>query len=210
MRRPGSLELVALLLLAAGALSACGIGSDDRPRNVALADQRPLRIINERSAGAATGTARIYLLAPEGTGQSQALQSVARDVAENAPEVLGELFAGPNAQETVSQYRTALPAGLQLISATRRGGVLRVDVSEELGELSGQALVAAVAQIVFTASEIDGVQSVKILIAGVDQQLPAGNGELQSLPLTIYDYPGLVVSSQPAYPAIPSPTQPTA
>jgi len=100
-----------------------------------------------------------------------------------------------------------LPGGLQLLSATRRGGELRVDVSSELGELSGEALVAAVAQLVFTASELDGVQSVKILIDGADQQWPAGNGELQSLPLTIYDYPGLVLSSQPAYPAIPTPPQ---
>jgi len=198
------------MALAAGALSACGISSDDGPRNVPPADQQQLRVATDRSAGAATGTARIYLLAPEGAGQSQALQAVARDVTENASEVIGELLAGPNAEEIVGQFRTALPAGLQLLSATRRGGVLRVDVSKELGELAGDALVAAVAQLVFTASELDGVQSVKILIDGADQQLPAGNGELQSVPLTIYDYPGLVQSSQPAYPAIPTPTQPSA
>lgn len=210
MRGPRFLLLAATMALAAGALSACGISSDDGPRNVPPADQQQLRVATDRSAGAATGTARIYLLAPEGAGQSQALQAVARDVTENASEVIGELLAGPNAEEIVGQFRTALPAGLQLLSATRRGGVLRVDVSKELGELAGDALVAAVAQLVFTASELDGVQSVKILIDGADQQLPAGNGELQSVPLTIYDYPGLVQSSQPAYPAIPTPTQPSA
>ena len=68
--------------------------------------------------------------------------------------------------------------------------------------------MAAVAQIVFTASEVDGVESVNILINGADQQWPSGNGELQSAPLTVYDYPGLVQSSQPAYPAIPTPVQP--
>jgi len=210
VRGPRFLLLAATMALAAGALSACGISSDDGPRNVPPADQQQLRVATDRSAGAATGTARIYLLAPEGAGQSQALQAVARDVTENASEVIGELLAGPNAEEIVGQFRTALPAGLQLLSATRRGGVLRVDVSKELGELAGDALVAAVAQLVFTASELDGVQSVKILIDGADQQLPAGNGELQSVPLTIYDYPGLVQSSQPAYPAIPTPTQPSA
>ncbi len=196
------------MALSAGVLSACGISSDNGPRNVPPADQQQLRVTTDRSAGAATGTARVYLLAPEGAGQSQALQAVARDVTENASEVIGELFAGPNAEEIVGQLRTALPTGLQLLSSTRRGGVLRVDVSKELGELSGEALVAAVAQIVFTASGLVGVQSVKILIDGTEQQLPAGNGELQSMPLTIYDYPGLVLSSQPAYPAIPTPTRP--
>jgi hypothetical protein len=36
---------------------------------------------------------------------------------------------------------------------------------------------------------------------------PLGNGELTQSPLTKYDYPGLVESSQPAFPAIPSPIQ---
>jgi hypothetical protein len=49
---------------------------------------------------------------------------------------------------------------------------------------------------------------VKILVDGADQQWPAGDGALQSEPLTVYDYPGLVVSAQPAYPAIPTPSQP--
>lgn len=210
MRSLRSLLLASTVALAAGALSACGISSDDGPRNVPPADQQQLRFATDRSAGAATGTARVYLLAPEGAGQSQSLQAVARDVAENSPEVIRELLAGPNTEEIIGQFRTALPAGLQLLSATRRGEVLRIDVSKELGELSGEALVAAVAQLVYTASEIDGVQSVKILIDGADQQWPAGNGELQSLPLTIYDYPGLVLSSQPAYPAIPTPARPPA
>lgn len=201
------LPLVTALMLTGLALTSCGIGTDDGPRNVPPAEQQQLGVATDRSAGAATGTARVYLLAPEGAGQSQVLQAVARDVSESAPEVMGELLAGPNAEELVGQFRTALPTGLQLLSAARRGSLLQVDVSQELGELSGEELVAAVAQIVFTASELDGVQSVKILINGADQQWPAGNGELQSLPLTVYDYPGLVLSSQPAYPAIPTPTQ---
>ncbi len=207
MTRRRCVPLIVLIGLTSGALAACGIGSDDRPRNVPPGEQQQLGVATDRSAGAATGTARVYLLAPDGAGQSQALQAVARDVTDNAAEVIGELLAGPNDEELIGQFRTALPDGLQLLSAARRAGVLRVDVSKELGELAGEALVAAVAQIVFTASELDGVQSVKILIDGADQQWPAGNGELQSRPLTVYDYPGLVLSSQPSYPAVPSPTQ---
>ena len=191
-------------LLTATMLAACGISTDDNPRDIRAAEQEQLGIASEPGAGAATGTARVYLLAPEATGQSNVLQAVARDVDETATEVLTALFAGPNVEELDSQYRTALPAGVTLLSAGRRGGVLRVDVSPEVGELSGDVLVAAVAQIVFTASELDGVQSVSILIDGVAQRWPAGNGELQSEPLTVYDFPALVQSSQPAYPAIPS------
>jgi spore germination protein GerM len=56
-----------------------------------------------------------------------------------------------------------------------------------------------------TASEITGVSSVVIAIEGRNQQWPAANGELQSDPLTRYDFPGLVTSSQPAFPSVPSP-----
>lgn len=199
-------QLVALV--SAGLLfAACGISTDANPRNIPAVDQEQLGVAADRSAGAATGTARVYLLAPEAAGQSQVLQAVARDVDESATDLLTALFAGPNADELEGQFRTALPAGIQLLSTRRRGAVLRVDISKDLLQLSGQVLMAAVAQIVFTASELDGVQSVKILIEGADQQWPAGNGELQSDPLTTYDFPGLVQSAQPAYPAIPSPTQ---
>jgi len=200
---------IAFLALACMAGSACGISADDTPRNIPAAEQAQLGLDNDGSAGAATGTARVYLLAPDTSGQSQGLVAVARDVTESADGLLTALFAGPNTTELADQLRTALPTGLQLLSVTRRGALLRVNVSTDLLQLSGQVLVAAIAQIVFTASELDGVQSVQILIDGADQQWPAGNGELQSRPLTVYDYPSLVQSSQPAYPAIPSPTQTT-
>ena len=56
-----------------------------------------------------------------------------------------------------------------------------------------------------TASDITGVSDVSITIDGVSQQWPAANGELQSRPLTRYDFPNLVDSSQPAFPSVPSP-----
>lgn len=191
------------------ALTGCGISSDDTPRNVPAAEQEQLGIASDRDAGDATGTARIYLLAPELTGQALALQAVARDVNETPTALLSALFAGPNAIEVDGQLRTALPTGTELLSARIQGGTLRIDVSQGVLQLSGQVLVAAIAQIVFTAAEIDGVGSVAISVEGDAQRWPAGNGELQSTPLTVYDYPGLVPSAQPAYPAIPTPTQPT-
>ena len=106
------------------------------------------------------------------------------------------------------QFRTAVPADTELLDVRLRGGVLLIDVSKGLLELSGEVLVAAVAQIVFTGAEVESVRSVSISVDGQPQLWPAGNGDLQSDPLTIYDYPGLVPSAQPEYPAIPTPSQP--
>ena len=83
--------------------------------------------------------------------------------------------------------------------------MLTVDVTDHLGELTPEALRTAVAQIVTTASGIDGIEAVRLQVDGVDQpQLwPVGSGELTALPLRVYDYPGLIESTQPALPALP-------
>ncbi len=193
---------VAIVAIASG----CGIASDDGPRDIPAADQVELGIGGDSNAGAAIGTARVYFLSPEVVGQAALLESVARDVAETPTALLQALLAGPNQTEQANQFRTALPVGTQLLDARRQGFILRVDLSADVLELSGQVLITAMAQIVYTASEIDGVRGVTIMVAGADQQWPVGSGELTSTPLTVYDYPGLVPSSQPDYPAFPSPS----
>jgi spore germination protein GerM len=195
-------------LLGALVLAGCGIGNDAGPRDVPQADRRDLSAGADLVGGEATGTARIYLLAPSGSGRSTTLQPVARDVAEQPFTVLAALFSGPNTDEISKQYRTAIPSGTRLLNARPQGRTLRVDVSKDLLQVSGDDLVDALAQIVFTASELDQVQSVQLLVEGGVQQWPAGNGELQSAPLTVYDFPGRVATSQPAYPAFPTPNQP--
>ena len=67
------------------------------------------------------------------------------------------------------------------------------------------------AQIVFTATGIDGVQRVKILVEGQPQGWLRGDGTAQPVgePLTQYAYPELNPTSQPEYPPAPSPTTST-
>ena len=55
-----------------------------------------------------------------------------------------------------------------------------------------------------TVSELTGVERVLITVDGAQTQWPDGTGRLQSDALTVYDYPGLEPSTQPAYPAVPS------
>lgn len=205
MRR-GSLAL--LVATAVTLLTACGIAEDDSPRDVPTAQQQQLGILIDRSAGAARGAGRIYLLAPTEVGQAPMLQAVARDVQGTADELLTALLSGPNTAEIGRQFRSAVPTGTTLRSARLQGGVLLVDLSSDFLQSTGTDVVDALAQIVFTASEADGVRSVRVLVDGEAQQWPTGNGELQAAPLTVYDYPGRVASAQPAYPAIPTPTQP--
>lgn len=197
-------RFMALLLIVLAAAS-CSIDAETAPRNIAVRDRRDLSANFDQAAGAATGSGRIYLLSPEITGQPRTLQSVARDVGDTPADALQALFEGPNTEELQALLRSAIPPGTRMLDVAQAGGELVVNVSGELQQLTGEALIDGVAQIVLTASEITGVTAVSIAIDGIPQQWPAASGELQSEPLTRYDYPGLVVSSQPAFPSVPSP-----
>ena len=187
-------------------LAACSISPEGSPRDIAARDRRDLSTNFDPVAGAATGSGRIYLLSPEVLGQPRTLQSVARDVGDTPDDAMKALFEGPNTTELQAMLRSALPPGTRLLDVGLDNGVLIVNVTSDLQQLTGEALIDGVAQIVLTASEITGVSGVEITIDGVRQQWPASSGELHSEPLTRYDFPGLVLSSQPAFPSVPSPS----
>ena len=201
MRRVVALTSIALALITAGCSIQPEASPNDLPDEVA-------NVFGEPATGdEAAGTNRIYLLAPPDVEAPQRLRSVQRDVAPTAESVLESLFAGPNADERDSQLDTAIPADVELLDARPVGQVLTVDLNDVFDDLTPDGLRLAVAQIVSTATELDGVQSVQLRIDGEPRVWPLGNGELTDRPLTQYDYPGLVESSQPAFPAIPSPSQ---
>ena len=186
-------------------LSSCSIDPEGTPRDIAVRDRQDLRVNFDQPAGAATGSGRIFLLSPEIIGQPGTLQSVARDVGDTPAEAMRALFEGPNSEELQRRLRTAIPPGTRLLDVAQDGDELIVSVSSELQQLTGEALIDGVAQIVLTASEISGVSTVTIAIDGVPQQWPTASGELQSQPLTRYDFPGLMQTSQPSFPSVPSP-----
>ena len=95
-------------------------------------------------------------------GQPRTLQSVARDVGDTPANAMRALFEGPNTDELQAMLRSAIPPGTRLLDVGVDGGELIVNVSSDLQQLTGEALIDGVAQIVLTASEITGVSSVAI------------------------------------------------
>ena len=192
----------ALLCVALVLLGACGIQPDDAPRDIAVED-RQLLPDDAIGGSEASGSSRIYLVTPTESDAQRRLRSVQRAVQSRPSPLLEVLFDGPNASELRDRMSTALPAGLRLVSNRLVGDVLFVDVSDEITALSGDVLILAVAQIVYTASEIDNVREVRLRVDGQDLPWPRGDGQTMPGGLTVYDYPGIVESAQPAYPAIP-------
>ena len=180
-------------------VTACGLSPDAAPRDLP-ADERAIVPAQPATGGQATGPDRIYLGAP---GEERVLRSVSRD-ADADDDLIEILFAGPNEEEIEQQYTTFLPADLMLLDTRQQGTILYIDVSQEIRELTGQPLAQALAQIVYTAAELDGVERVQLRVDGVRESWPRPAGDTTSGTLSIYDYPGFVQSSQPAFPALPS------
>lgn len=197
---------IALATLAAlCAVSACAIQPDSSPRDVPSGERANFDPVDPEG-GASEGSSRIFLLTSNGDSGERLLRSKSREVVDSTRDaVLEELFKGPNKLELEAGLRTELPEELTLNSPSRViSGTLTVDLSPEILELGLPQLRLAVAQIVFTASELEGVQDVRLRVDGEIRDWPDGRGELESDPLSVYDYPGLVESTQPPFPAAPS------
>jgi hypothetical protein len=185
--------------------SGCAIQPDSSPRDIPE-DMREQEAPSPAGvAGVAGGSDRIYLMAPDGA--TATLRTVQRDTGGDPQALLQALLDGPNLTEVEEGYRSVLPEALALRSVSvETGGVVEVDLSDDLLDLSGVELVDAVAQIVYTASEIGSARSVLIRIEGATQAWPDGSGAQQRRPLTTYDFIGYAESAQPPFPVSPSPT----
>ena len=194
-------------LLAAAFLvlvGACAIQPDSSPRDIPPDDRLPVDPVAPDAGATAEGSNRIFLVTDDDDVEST-LRHVLRDVDPATPRaVLDELFKGPSIEEFDLGFRTALDTFTLNTAQRVAGGTLNVDVSPEILELAQPTLELAVAQIVFTSSELPGISQVRLRVGGEAQAWPDGRGELQTDALTVYDYPGLVESTQPSFPAVPS------
>lgn len=185
-------------------LGGCGINPDSEVRQIAPDQVVPIDPV-EAGAGEAEGESRIFLVTDGGDGEQRLLRSVLRDVPSSPNELLQALFAGPNTDEVEAGLASALPLELELIDATRPvTGTLNLDVSVEILDLPASELQLALAQIVYTAGELEGVRAVRLRVDGEIRNWPDGRGEQQTASLTVYDFPGYAESAQPPYPAVPT------
>jgi hypothetical protein len=189
----------AAMAIAVALLAACGVSPDASPRDLPR-DEQVIAPLPVATGGEAEGPDRIYLAAP---GETRLLRSVSRDTVSRR-DLLEVLLAGPNDDELDQQYTTFLPAELELVDTFQQGPLLFLDLSSEILELTGQPLSQALAQIVYTATELDGVKRVQITVDGQTKSWPRPVGGNTAAPLSIYDYPGFAQSAQPAFPALPA------
>ena len=196
--RPVATVIATLALTLA---TGCAIQTDSEPRDIPP-DQRSQLDEAGAEPGQATGAGRVFLVVAGDEGVP-ALRSVLRNASDGEP-LIAALLDGPNDEELDDGLTSALPPDVTLNSARLVAGTMIIDVSENILELNSIELRLAIAQLVYTASEIDGVRAVRVRVDGAAQEWPNGRGELGSQALTVYDYPDVAESAQPAFPPIPS------
>jgi spore germination protein GerM len=166
------LASLGLLLLAAG----CGIPTESTARPIDR-DAMPKALVEQASTttvasspGSRNRTAELFLVSSRDA--SELLEPVKVDIvnvvdpAEYPRQVIEQLIAQPTQEgEGGLALTNAIPASSRVLNATLDDGVLDLDLSD-LGEveLSRQRLAAA--QIVYTATAINGIDGVRFSIDG--------------------------------------------
>lgn len=84
--------------------------------------------------------------------------------------------------------RVPIPAGTRLLGVSRDGRLLSVDLSEQMLRARGADKQAALAQLVFTVTEIPSIDLVRITAGGQPMAMPGEAGRLVRGPLSRADF----------------------
>ena len=177
------LALAAFALAAAALVAACGISLDSEPRLLEETEIPPeLLAPTTSTSGSSTEMSRTFLVYfVEGDGE---LVPRGRDLSLPATvdKLLNALFVGPSDSETELGLTSALPAGTQILgTALSAPSVLELNLAEgTLEQIEGEFQRLAIAQIVFTVTELDIVDSLRVRIEGAPRTLPTDEGDLET------------------------------
>jgi spore germination protein GerM len=189
--RAGAVLLVLLVAVATG----CGLSTNDEPETIK--DNVPPDLLDTESAtpDTSTGTTEsveVWFLGADDQGDTR-LSGRERQVPIPATQVsvLEALIQDPpNGFERSLGYTTAVPEDVTLTDQPRlrSDGVLIVNLSDAFYDLQGETARNAFAQIVYTATGLQGVDSVQFELDGEVFNAVDGDGVARSDPLSRGSY----------------------
>ena len=118
---------------------------------------------------------------------------------------LTTLLAGPTSDEAqmIPSMSSAIPEGTRFLGADVAGGVATIDLSGDFASGGGSfSMMARLAQVVYTATRFDGIDSVLFELDGTPVSTFSGEGILLDEPQTRDDYIDLlpmIFVDEPAY-----------
>ncbi len=175
-------------LLGALMFVGCGVTADDAPRNIAPSEV-PFDLLTPTSSTStavprATMPAEVFLL------RGSRLEAAPRQVA--SPSTVGTVMAalvqGPTGEESERGLRSAVTPETSILSAEVVNGAATINVSEAFSRVGVRDQISALAQVVYTATNLPSVDRVQILLDGQVVQVPRADGTSTDAPLRRSDY----------------------
>ncbi len=172
--------LLAMLALVMILVAGCGVAPERRPIPIDLA---PAAAPVESAPEAGPLTVVVYYI------RGDRLEAVERAVSESSgPALLGLLTAGPSRAEVVTGLRTALtPQTLTVTTSEEAPDTAEVAVTQEFTGITGENQLLAVAQLVWTVTELPGITRVRLSVDGESLEIPTDRGLSQD-PVERADY----------------------
>ncbi len=187
MKSAGSVRralAAALLLVGTG----CGIPLDSSPRTAPV-ESRPTTRPEATTVEGGFG-AWLYLT------QDGRLLATFREVQDRRPAtILDSLLAPVPTSEVARGYVTQIPAGTEALAVRRTDQSIIVDLDATFNDVIGAARQRAIAQIVFTMTDLQGVGGVRFAVDGkaVDVSTPT-RGDVERV--TDCDFASLLPSDE--------------
>jgi spore germination protein GerM len=180
-------------------LAACGVPGDGAPheldaKNVPyklLAPTAENTTTTQPSAFTATSRVKIYLADADGKLEAVSRQVTAPSTAARSVE---SLLKGPSKEEA-DELHSAITTDTRLLGVDGpTDGLVTLDLSHDLLDITGRQQILALAQVVYTATELPSVDRVLFQIDGENVEVPNGNGKLTASPLGRLSYRDLLAN----------------
>lgn len=168
------------------AVVACGVPLDPVPEVVEREVGAPDPEVAELEADDLVA-ASLYLV-DEGV-----IVPVTRDLPEpvDTLTILESLLGGTTEPEERRGLRTSIPDATRVLDLKQTGSTVRLDLSSDFAAVGGEEELLAVAQVVLSVTEVEGVEAVVFELEGVQTDVPLPNGVLTDEPVSGSDYRGL-------------------
>jgi spore germination protein GerM len=189
-------RLLLVLLSMLALVGGCGLSEDSGPQAIApqnlppdLLDPNPgtsTTILETPS----TSSAQVYFL--KEAGDETRLAAVERTVANRSDP--GDRIVALLSQPTEAGLTSSIPADTRLRSTPvldEDAHELTVDLSSEFLSIEGPELAKAFAQVVWTVSELEGVQKVRFLVDGEEIRAQDADGVEQEGAVSRLNYRAL-------------------
>ncbi len=161
-------------------------GREEKDEGKLPSDASQKKTDTKETAGAAEKDVRIYLVRFDERTEKTSMVPVTRKIkaADPVEAAIRALIAGPTETEKRRGLLTAVPARLKLRDAQVRQKTAVLDFSGEIEQnASGSILLSRIDQIVYTATQFDGVESVLIRINGKSRSVIGSDGLAIGAPL---------------------------